>query len=174
MTDLPPWPDTAAAEYVLGTLDRRSAQQLEAALRANPALRAEIAAWERRLAPLADLAPAADPPPGSWDALEQAIDRTPQRVLNRPLDDTAWHPLAPGIERKTLWNDETFLLRLAPGATLRAHAHQTVEHCLVLQGEMVVEGASYGPGHYQGLAAGTRHKPLTAPNGLLVLIRYGD
>ena len=44
--------DALAGEYVLGTLDARAAAAVERAMATDPALRAAVAAWEARLAPL--------------------------------------------------------------------------------------------------------------------------
>lgn len=175
MTDpLPEARETHAAEYVLGTLDAATAAAVAAALRANPALRAEIAAWEHRLIPLAALAPEAQAPADSWAALEAAIDRTPRRTLDRKLDDGTWQPVSPGVTRKLLWNNQTFLLRVAPGGTILPHRHARVEHCVVVEGSMVIGTQTYGPGDYHGIQAGIPHRAIHAPDGLLLLIRQGD
>ena len=66
-----------AAEYVLGTLDARDAAEVEAALPTDAALRADVEAWERRLAPLQALAVPEAPPPELWDRIEAALAGTP-------------------------------------------------------------------------------------------------
>ena len=66
--------DHMAAEYVLGVLDAQTRTRAEARLRAEPAFRAQVEAWERRLAPLVDeIAPVAAPP-GVWPAIAGRID----------------------------------------------------------------------------------------------------
>jgi anti-sigma-K factor RskA len=62
-----------AGEYVLGTLDAATARAVEAALPGDPALAAEVAAWERRLAPLAELIPPVAPPDGAWATIAARI-----------------------------------------------------------------------------------------------------
>ncbi len=62
-----------AAEYVLGSLDARDNAAVEAALATDAALRADVAAWEARLAPLHALALPEAPPPGLWDRIEAAL-----------------------------------------------------------------------------------------------------
>ena len=165
---------TQAAEYVLGTLDAATAATVVAAMLTNPALRADVAAWERRLLALSVLTPEVQAPADSWDMLEAALDRTPRRTLDRLLDDGTWNNVSPGVTRKLLWNNETFLLRVAPGGTIRPHGHARVEHCVVVEGSMVIEGRSFGPGDYHGIQAGIPHKAIHAPDGLLLLIRQGD
>jgi anti-sigma-K factor RskA len=72
--------DLAAAEYVLGTLDAESAEALARAAEADPAVAAAIAAWERRLGPLARLVPPVDPPADLWPRIAAATaPATPPR-----------------------------------------------------------------------------------------------
>jgi anti-sigma-K factor RskA len=65
--------EALAGEYVLGTLDARAAAAVERAMATDPALRAAVAAWEARLAPLAAVAEPEAPPPGLWDRIEAAL-----------------------------------------------------------------------------------------------------
>lgn len=81
-----------AAEYVLGTLDARSAATVAQAMPDDPALAAAVLAWEGRLAPLAGLAPPEAPPPGLWDRIERAI------TLALPRPQPPWRQRLP-----TLW-----------------------------------------------------------------------
>ena len=64
--------DLQAAEYVLGALPPNQARALEALALNDPAVSASIAAWEMRLAPLADLVPPVAPPPVLWRRLALA------------------------------------------------------------------------------------------------------
>jgi anti-sigma-K factor RskA len=77
-----------AGEYVLGTADARTAAQIALALRSEPEWRAAVEAWERRLAPLATLAPPEAPPPDSWDRIEARI--TPKKADSRPVARVSW------------------------------------------------------------------------------------
>ncbi|MGK9231437.1 anti-sigma factor [Inquilinus limosus] len=61
------------AEYVLGTLPPEERAVFERALAADPALRAAVAAWERRLEGLAAQVPPVQPGPQVWAALERAV-----------------------------------------------------------------------------------------------------
>jgi anti-sigma-K factor RskA len=54
--------DGLAAEYVLGALGVEERRAAEARLAADPAFRAAVAEWERRLQPLADAVPPVVPP----------------------------------------------------------------------------------------------------------------
>ncbi len=76
--------EALAAEYVLGTLEAGVAAAVAAALAADPALRAEVEAWEARLAPLQALAPPEAPPPGLWDRIEAQLDGAPAMPVPMP------------------------------------------------------------------------------------------
>ena len=65
--------EALAGEYVLGTLDARLMDAMEAALPRDAGLRALVAAWEARLAPLTALAPPEAPPPDLWRRIEAAL-----------------------------------------------------------------------------------------------------
>ncbi len=65
--------EAMAGEYVLGTLDARSAARVAIAIDSDPDWRAAVAAWEERLAPLAALARPEAPPPNVWDRIETRI-----------------------------------------------------------------------------------------------------
>ncbi len=70
--------DRLAAEYVLGTLAGPARRRFETLLPAHPALRADVAQWQRRLAPLAPLtsrweAATVQPSPAVWLAVQERL-----------------------------------------------------------------------------------------------------
>ncbi len=65
--------DFAAAEYALGTLDPAERATLAARRLREPELDQAIRAWEARLAPLAEAAPAIEPPQDLLAAIEARI-----------------------------------------------------------------------------------------------------
>ncbi|BCM85057.1 anti-sigma factor [Methylobacterium indicum] len=66
-------PDGTAGEYVLGTLSASERAAFAQALRGDASLRAAVAAWEGRLAPLAQTAPVVVPAPRVWESIEARI-----------------------------------------------------------------------------------------------------
>ena len=64
--------DMQAAEYVLGVLPANQARALEALAMSDAAMAAQVAAWENRLAPLADVVPPISPPAILWRRLALA------------------------------------------------------------------------------------------------------
>ncbi|WP_431282606.1 anti-sigma factor [Humitalea sp. 24SJ18S-53] len=86
--------DALAGEYVLGSLEARDAAEVAAALPTTPALAAAVAAWEARLAPLADLAPPQSPPEGLWSRIDAAL---PVRPSLRLVEGAPAVPPAPVV-----------------------------------------------------------------------------
>lgn len=70
-------PEGAAGEYVLGTLSAHERAAFAAALERDASLRAAVAAWEVRLAPLTATVRPVAPGPGVWDAIEARIAPAP-------------------------------------------------------------------------------------------------
>jgi anti-sigma-K factor RskA len=79
-----------AGEYVLGVLDAAEAGEVAAALATNAELRRAVAFWEERLHPLSSLAPSAEPPPDTWQAIEARIGAT----APKPVAQSFWNSLA--------------------------------------------------------------------------------
>ncbi len=65
--------DMRAAEYVLGTLDADERSAFVREIEADPAARAAVAAWQKRLAPLAWLSAPTAPSPGLWARIESGL-----------------------------------------------------------------------------------------------------
>ena len=68
-----------AGEYVIGTLSLSRRQEVERRLPNEPALRAAVDEWERRLQPLTALAEPQQPSPHLWVRIEQSLPM-PRRV----------------------------------------------------------------------------------------------
>ena len=88
--------EALAGEYALGTLDARTARELEEAMATDEALRRAVAAWEERLSPLTALAPEEAPPPGLWARIEAALDGAalaPEAAPPRPRWRELWRNL---------------------------------------------------------------------------------
>lgn len=108
--------EALAGEYVLGTLDARAAAAVERAMAADPALRAAVAAWEARLAPLAALAPPEAPPPGLWERIEAALPGTAPAApaASRPAAGSWWRGWAIGASAVAAGLAALLVLRPAP------------------------------------------------------------
>lgn len=168
--------DLDAAEYVLGLLGPQEVRALEVRLADDGDLTAAACAWQDRTLPLAEAAPLA-PREHVRDAVLAAIDGEPQPgSVTIRADEGRWVELFPGVARKHLLHDpatgtQSFLLRFAPGGVCPSHSHGAVEECLVLEGDMIIGRARFGPGDYQAVPAGVPHLPITSRTGALVFIR---
>lgn len=69
--------DGLAAEYVLGSLPADERRAAEARIAADPAFRAAVSEWERRLQPLADAAAPLTPPAHLRDRILTSIQEAP-------------------------------------------------------------------------------------------------
>lgn len=63
-----------AAEYVLGTLALSERRDFEKSLASDPILKAEVADWQGKFAPLADSIEEIAPSPALWDRIDAAFD----------------------------------------------------------------------------------------------------
>ena len=79
-----------AGEYVLGVLDAHEADEVAAALAVNAELRRAVVFWERWLHPLSSLAISAEPPSGTWQAIEARI----RTKTAKPIATSLWSNLA--------------------------------------------------------------------------------
>lgn len=91
----------------------------------------------------------------------------------------AWSPLnAAGLSTKVLHQVEsaggmTAMTRLAPGATIPAHRHTHADQTVfVLEGDLVDDGVTYGPGRFLVAKAGTPHGPHGSAGGCVLLTTY--
>ncbi len=83
--------DLLAGEYVLGTLDQGTSEQVEAAMARDPAWLASVDAWESHFAALIDVAPPEAPPPRLWTQVEAAIwPHAVPKAMRRGLTWWAW------------------------------------------------------------------------------------
>src|SRR4051794_5251258 len=119
--------------------------------------RAERAeALEEALAPVAIAFPERAPSADLWRRIEAAVDSAepamPPHVVDLRRDD-GWRQYTRDVQIKRLWDENTFLLRCAAGGVLPAHKHPRFEHCVVIEGDMIVAGETYRSGDYHGVPA---------------------
>ena len=122
-----------------------------------------MAGLEETLAPLALAYPETGLRPNLWQRIEAAVDAvdrpgratSPPKVVRR---EEGWRQYARDVQIKRLWDANTFLLRCAPGGVLPPHEHKSFEHCVVIEGDMIVGGETYRSGDYHGVPANVGHK----------------
>jgi anti-sigma-K factor RskA len=123
--------DIQAAEYVLGTLAAEERAEFEALLGTNETARQAVAAWEQRLAPLAEQVAEVTPPAAVWAAVERALPEP-----SRPSADS----IRPGISdssstmamlrgSRDRWRRATYIVgALAAGPALFSIERMLVPH----------------------------------------------
>ncbi len=118
------------------------------------------------------------PPPGVWDRIERAVDDLEKSPATRTVRsaDMGWEPFVAGIQRKLLHTDaeagvQIVLYKVAPGTSLATHGHLINEECLVLDGEIEVDGVVARSGDLHIAFANTRHGVLTSRTGALLYAR---
>jgi len=124
---------------------------------------------------LAALAKAMSPrklPADLWARI--AASAGPNCSVDESLDDGAWIETSPGVRRKRLWDDRSFLVRCEAGGAIAEHRHDQFEHCLVIKGEMVVGRRRFSVGDYHGMPPGLTHPSIMSETGVLLLLQYGD
>lgn len=120
-----------------------------------------------------DLAmPEEAPPTRLWARIAGGMEGLDPASVGSRKDDGDWRPYAPGIRVKRLWARDTYLLEGEAGAVVPDHEHRSFEHTVVISGDLVVDGASYGPGDYLGTPKGGVHGNWTTRTGCLVLVHY--
>lgn len=129
------------------------------------------------------------PPPDRMRALRQRVLAVAD-ASHRPGGDAhltiretegVWVPLLPGVRMKLLREDaetRSYLLRMAPGASLPAHNHIHEEECMVLEGEVQLGDVHAQAGDYHLARSGLAHGSLYSPGGCLLFLRgqkhYGN
>lgn len=91
-------------------------------------------------------------------------------------DSAVWLSVGPKVQKRPLYIDadagwESYYLKLEPGAEIAPHAHPSVEECLVLSGEIEVDGEIAREGDLHIAFAGHDHGTLTSRSGALLYIR---
>ena len=119
------------------------------------------------------------PPPARARAirhrlLERVADADDTHVTI-DADDGEWQPFLPGVRIKVLREQGgvlSYLLDLAPGASLPPHRHLMDEECVVVRGRIRVgTHHAVGSGGYHLAHAGALHAPVHTDTGALIFLR---
>jgi anti-sigma factor ChrR (cupin superfamily) len=116
---------------------------------------------------------------GAPEALAGAAQSAPPAALQGTvvsiMRDDAWVSLSKKIQVKVLHDDGhtlSWLLRLLPGGHLPQHDHADgLEECLVLEGQLRINGAAFGTGDYQIAHPGSVHFEVASDTGALVFLK---
>lgn len=166
------WSEQATL-YGLGLLDEPDVASFEEHLAECDDCRADVQACREVAVEVALAAPGETP---SARVREQLLRRTaPAHVLVRAHDGEWQQTPFPGVEFRQLFVDAatgnvTQLVRLAPGAKYPPHRHAGLEHCYVLEGDLVSDDHTIYAGDYEINSPDTDHLPVSSKNGCLLLI----
>lgn len=170
--------DMLAAEFALGALARDAHTRAARRTERDPEFRERVERWQGLLAGLEPAGAEATPSASVWTRIEAAVDDLEGAPGTRTVrrEQGAWEQLGPGIEKKLLNVDpesgaQSYLMRLAPGARLPPHDHETAEECLVVEGELCIGDRCIGPGEYHLAPAGVHHAVVASKVGAVFFIR---
>ena len=127
--------------------------------------------------PLADAGPSPSPNQARRmrRRLLNRVADTEERLLTVQADGQAWQDFSPGVQIQVLREHQgvlSYLLRLAPGASLPAHRHPLDEECLVLAGNLRVGSRiEVGPGGYHLAPQGALHAAISSQTGATIFLR---
>ncbi len=108
------------------------------------------------------------------EQLFQRVHAPAQDFLFIHSHEGEWTRLLKGVELKLLRQDEqsrSYLLRMTPGARVPPHEHPLDEECLVLEGDVTLNGVLCRAGDYHLAQQGKPHDWLTSETGCLLFIR---
>lgn len=181
----------AAALYALGALPPEQAQAVELRLRSGcPICTSQVEHYSAVAEHLSLSVTPVAPPSGLKEKLlarirqqngavqstEQTAEQsTEHRKVIRGTDVPWVNMRIPGVERRSLIGEKTFLVRMQPGAALPKHEHPQAEQCYVLSGSLTdSDGLTLHAGDFVVMSRGTKHDPVHSATGCTLLIAYAD
>lgn len=102
-----------------------------------------------------------------------AADSTGRHLTLQPGQGD-WQRFGDGLTLKVLHERDgimSYLVRLAPGASLPAHRHPVDEECVVLEGEVAIGELRVAAGGFHLGRAGVLHDRLRSDGGALIFLR---
>jgi anti-sigma factor ChrR (cupin superfamily) len=166
----------SASLYALGLLDQGESSAFELHLKSCLLCEAEVRECGDLTVRLAGTIPPSTPPAALRDrVLAQAV--LPRGVLALVrAGKMNWQPAAfAGVSFVRLYEDGargelTSLVRMMPGARYPSHRHAGLEHCYVLEGDLVFEDHTLTAGDYSAGSPDAEHTSATTKQGCLLFI----
>lgn len=167
--------------YALGALSPAEREKLEADILAGNIDPEDIHEHLQTITELAEDIASVMPAPrrAVKDGIMAAISGTEtpqeQKTIFVLADEGVWVDMAPGISIKVLFQDAdkartTLLVRLQPGAAYPPHRHIGTEECLVLEGDLHVDGTVLHAGDFTVSFNDRIHTDTHSSEGCLLLI----
>lgn len=165
-----------ASLYGLGLLEQGESRAFEQHLGSCSACAGEVRESGKLAVDLAGALPASVPPANlRARVLAQATLPRGLVALVRGAQ-LHWEPTdVPGISIATLYRDPTggevaSLLRMAAGSRYPAHHHSRLEHCYVLEGDLIFEDHALSAGDYAAATPGEDHSTATTEKGCVLFL----
>lgn len=110
------------------------------------------------------------PPATLWASIAGQLDAVDTKIDRKA--DGIWALTAPGVKTKLLWDGRSLLIQCDIGAIIPEHEHYAQERIMVICGDMIIGGHTYGVGDAVWMDKGTRHGQTTTKTGCIILISY--
>jgi anti-sigma factor ChrR (cupin superfamily) len=167
-----------ASLYALGLLDETESSTFEQHLSSCSFCAAEVQESGDLAVQLAGTLPASAPPAAlRHRVLTEAVLPSGVVALVRGAEIN-WQPTSfTGVSTATLYEDPvrgelTSMVRMMPGARIPSHHHAGLEHCYVLEGDLVFEDHTLTAGDYSAGGPGKDHMSATTTQGCLLFLVY--
>jgi anti-sigma factor ChrR (cupin superfamily) len=166
-----------ASLYSLGLLEPELAAGFERHLEGGCSVcESEVRGFSDTAAQVLESLAYAEPPERLREELMKRVSLSvPASVLHRSGEGEWRDAGIAGITRKQLFVDPstgniTSLLRMTAGTLYPPHRHSGLEHCYVLEGDLVFDDHTLHAGDYEVSSQSTEHSPATTKHGCLLLI----
>ncbi len=166
--------------YALGLLDTVESQSFERHRLSCAFCDVEVRQSGDMATALVEAIPLSQPPPGLRDRVLTEVPLPMGVAALVRASALQWLPTPfEGVFTATLYADSVrgelaSLVRLAPGARYPSHHHSHVEHCYVLQGDVIFSDHTIFAGDYEAAYAGTDHSPVTSKTGCMLFLVHNQ
>ncbi|HVZ41309.1 MAG TPA: cupin domain-containing protein [Candidatus Kapabacteria bacterium] len=169
--------DTAAL-YALGTLSPSEVEEFESRILAGQVDPVELDESLQAMTALCEEVASVMPTPrrAVKDSIMAAIGAPPEREqVFLYAHEGEWQEIMPGISLRLLHEDPVqgrtmVLARLQPGAAYPPHRHMGLEQCLVLEGDLHVDGHDLRSGDFTASYFNKIHIDTHSKEGCLLLL----
>jgi anti-sigma factor ChrR (cupin superfamily) len=166
----------SASLYALGLLDEAESSAFTEHLSSCGLCANEVRHSGHLAVQLAGTIPAAVPPAGLRQRVltETVLPRGVVALVRDAKRD--WHPTPfEGVSIARLYEDPirgelASLVRMQPGARFPTHQHASVEHCYVVEGDLVFEDHTMTTGDYSAGSPGKIHTSATTIKGCTLFL----
>ena len=166
----------SASLYALGLLDEADARAFEQHLGTCASCEAEVREAGDLAVQLSGTIPPSAPPSGLRQRVlnEAVLPRGVVALVRGAKMNWQATPFE-GVSIARLYEDSTrgelsSLVRMMPGAHYPSHRHASLEHCYVIEGDLIFEDHTLTAGDYSAGNPDREHAAATTKNGCLLFI----